>query len=154
MDVDSSNGESESLILKKLRLITPDHMQWSVIIDFITDLTANYDALKAHFSKIAESESCFQAKILSGILGKESTSLYLKVMQPIMLEVSRLRTLFKLNENQNVKVCDRVEEFFLSLAAQVLDPANQEKTVTELCEVDIHEKGIGLPSSEVKKTKI
>ncbi|TRY64079.1 hypothetical protein TCAL_15266 [Tigriopus californicus] len=89
-------------------------------------------------------------EMLHNIMVQPATLVYVSTVQPLFLEISRFKKLFRTNVSQNSKIALQAEEFFLSLAALVLDEKHQDKTLQELFEVDVHEVGNSVDNDKME----
>lgn len=154
MDVSSTevpqmNGRAKRK-KKPLLVIPPRPMQWSIIVDFITSLVTSWKPLEAHFLKVAQEENCYASEMLHCIMAEPSTLVYIATIQPLFQEISRFKNLFKTNVSQNSKIALQAEEFFLSLAALVLDEKHQDKTIQELLQIDVHGNGNSVETTKME----
>ena len=106
-----------------LKLISPCTTRWLVMADCTERVLGQYDALSAHFTIAYEKQRCFQAKVLADMYKDERNLYLLYFLHPILKSLKRLSNLFQTNCEDNIKIYQEVQSYFMALSKRVLVPA-------------------------------
>ena len=142
LENDMDDGQFCSLVP-----IAPDSSQWLRIADYTTGLFLNYDAFKDVFNTAANDEGGYMAQMLGQEFASDLNRLYFTGLQPVLTQMCHLQqeeddSVVEEGENSDrlpTKMSDKLDEFFLSVAAKVFDKEFL-KTVDSaeaLCELKI-----------------
>ena len=82
-----------------------------------------YQALKAHFTIVYHKTREHQAKILSEYFSDDRNLHLLQFLYPVLKSLRRLTKLFESNSENNIKIFDELQTYFVSLAQRVLKPS-------------------------------
>ena len=106
-----------------LKLISPCTTRWLVMADCTERILGQFDALSAHFTIVYEKQRCFQAKVLADMYKDERNLHLLYFIHPILKSLKRLSNMFQSNSEDNLKIYQEVQSYFMSLSKRVLVPA-------------------------------
>jgi hypothetical protein len=145
-----ASDEDEFAIGKSLRIIEAGMAsQWMDIAAFLPFLLGQFEALKTHFVRLAETGACYQAKLLADMYKNDRLRILLHVVNPALRDLREMKQLFEEMSGSGGKLSEPLGAFFIQMASKIMHPEPVDTfTPDELCDVVLDSASL-LPIGDV-----
>ena len=99
--------------------ITQLNTGWLVMSDCIDRIVDQEDALKLHFSLVANSEHCYAARLLNEMYWDKTNILYMHFLRPVLDEIKTVNKYFQLETGDSLGVFRDLERLYMSTLRRV-----------------------------------